>query len=370
MPTTIPVNDLLSSSPANSPEIQSAVIDVIKSGWWLNGRCTEEFCKKFASYIGVENCISVANGTDALEIALRALSSLSSPNKNEVITVANAGGYSSIACFQSGLKPVYVDIDEKSQLADLDSILQAANDNTLAIIITHLYGGVFDVSKLKENLKKRNINVFILEDCAQAHGAELRGKKVGSLGDVATFSFYPTKNLGACGDAGAIVTSDPQITERTNQLRQYGWQHKYNIAISGGRNSRMDEIQAVILSSLLDDLDAQNERRRYILDRYQEALPSEITLVRSENGTVGHLAVLLCNDRDALRQHLTAYGIGTDIHYPILDCDQVGWQSLDHTAMDLSIARSSTTKLLTLPCYPSMDEQQVNRICEVLSQWK
>src|SRR5690606_5245413 len=158
------------------------------------------------------------------------------------------------------------------------------------------------------------------------HGAQLGGRKVGSLGDIATFSFYPTKNLGAFGDAGAIVTSDSALADACNALRQYGWSEKYTIARPGGRNSRLDEVQAAVLSALLPRLDDGNARRLAILDKYLAASPDSVRFVRSDKGSVAQLAVALCDHRTALREHLGKRGIATDIHYPVLDCDQPGWR--------------------------------------------
>lgn len=368
----LPLNDLKRVFAQDADALDAAVSGVLRSGWWLNGERTKRFCADFAAYVGAERCIGVANGTDALEIAMRALVEIRAGDRREAVTVANAGGYSTIAIRQLGLVPVYVDVAEGSQLASQASILAALSDQTAFVVITHLYGGVFDVEALRTEMDAGGFShVAILEDCAQAHGAELRGRKVGSLGDIATFSFYPTKNLGAFGDGGAIVTSDGELASACDALRQYGWAGKYDIARPGGRNSRLDEVQAAILSVLLPGLDAANAKRGAILGRYEEALPAGVTLVRSPLGSVAHLAILLCNDRNALRNHLTAQEIGTDIHYPILDSQQSGWLSLPQRVSPegLPVAEASVKRLLTVPCFPGMTDAEVARVCDALSSW-
>jgi len=369
----VPINDLQRIVSDRPEALLDAVRDVVLSGWWLNGKQTREFCAQFASYLGVSHCQGVANGTDALEIALRALTFEADPQKREVITVANAGGYSTIACRLVGLVPVYVDIEEVSQLASLQGIVEAITDRTAAIIVTHLYGGIVDVALLRRLMAQAgHSEVPILEDCAQAHGVMLGGKRAGSFGDIATFSFYPTKNLGAFGDGGAIVTGDPALAERCEMLRQYGWSKKYQNRIPGGRNSRLDEIQAAILLQLLPGLDKANARRVAILDRYQRAAGTGLTVVRSANGTVAHLAVVLCDDRASLQKHLTRLGIQHEIHYPILDCDQEAWrdQAYRTAAGDLPVSRASVSRNLTLPCFPGMADEEVDRVCEAIASWK
>ncbi|UHD45333.1 DegT/DnrJ/EryC1/StrS family aminotransferase [Aureimonas altamirensis] len=369
----IPLNDLKRNIDEDAAPLLKAASETLASGWWLNGKKTEAFCVEFAAYVGVEHCIGVANGSDALEIAYRAIIASRRPTGREVITVPNAGGYSAIACYLTGLVPVYADIEEASQLVAIDSILSCLSPDTAFVVVTHLFGGSVDVPELRRRLNDMGRgDIAILEDCAQAHGALVGGRRVGSLGDIATFSFYPTKNLGACGDAGAIVSSDANLAATANALRQYGWAAKYTIGEPFGRNSRLDEVQAAILSVLLPRLDEANARRTFILDRYAAALPSGIVLVRAPTNTVGHLAVVLCDQRDNLRHHLTENGIGTDIHYPVLDVDQPAWRSLPsrEAPSGLTVARTSVPRLLTLPCFPAMREDEINYVCEALNSWQ
>ena len=353
-------------------ELKSAAIEVMTSGWWLNGAHNAKFSREFADFIGTTTCVPVANGTDALEIALRALVHVRKIEGDEVVTVANAGGYTSTAVRQIGLTPVYVDIDPQTQLVYTESLLSALSDRTAVVVLTHLYGGAVDVSAIRNRMDSSGFgHVPILEDCAQAHGAAVNGRRVGSIGDIGTFSFYPTKNLGAMGDGGAIVTSDEAIGDAVRQLHQYGWAQKYRIALPGGRNSRMDEIQAATLSVLLPRLDASNNRRREILTAYSDIVTSAIVPVRAAD-TVAHLAVFLVDDRDAFRKHCLEHAILTDVHYPILDCDQPGWLTLPMRIAPLGLRQSqeSVQKIVTLPCFPLMTDDEVARICDVLRRYK
>lgn len=373
MKVMVPINDLRRLVSTNPQRFSGPVLSAIESGWWLNGVATQTFCDSFARYVGADRCIGVANGSDALEIAFRAILQVRRPQGSEVVTVPNAGGYSTLACRLSGLTPVYADIDEGSQLASIASIVSCLGPQTAFVVVTHLYGSPLDVLELRRSMDVAGYGaVGILEDCAQAHGATLGDRKVGSLGDIATFSFYPTKNLGAFGDAGAIVTSDAELAHAADALRQYGWSSKYRIERPFGRNSRMDEIQAAVLSVQLPDLDEANARRGDILRRYAQAAPRGVTVVRSPAGSVAHLAVVLAEDRDDLRRYLTEKAIGTDIHYPVLDPDQPGWQSLAcREAPDgLATARASVTRLLTLPCFPTMREDEIDQVSEALARWK
>lgn len=374
--TTIPLNDLKRTFAARAPDLLRVAGEVLASGWWLNGQELESFCTAFARYVGVDHCIGVANGTDALELAIRALVRVRRPSGREVVTVANAGGYSTTACLLTGLVPVYADIREDTQLASIESVAACVSADTALVIATHLYGGAVDVPALRDALAAAGHgDVPVLEDCAQAHGARVGGRGgpiVGSLGDVAAFSFYPTKNLGAFGDGGAVVTSDTELAAAVRALRQYGWGAKYEVSVAGGRNSRLDEVQAALLGVLLPGLDEANARRRAVLSRYVEAAPPGVRVVDVGEGSVAHLAVLLADDRDGLRAHLSGRGITADVHYPILDCDQPAWRDRRFRTAPggLPVSRRSVGRLLTLPCFPEMRGEEVDRVCEALSAWR
>ena len=371
--TAVPMNDLKRLYAANQAEIEDAVLKTLRSGWWLNGACGEAFAANFAAAMGVSDCILVANGTDALEVGLRAILGVRRPVGREVITVANAGGYVTTACRQNDLVPVYVDIEEHSQLLSLESAISALSDQTVAVVATHLYGGVVDVPALKLAMAKANYgHIAILEDCAQAHGARIGRAMAGSMGDLAAFSFYPTKNLGAMGDGGAIGTSDPRLADAARRLRQYGWSAKYRVATAGGRNSRMDEVQAAILDVMLPRLADLNSRRAQIHARLRVAGGAALDFVDGGAGAAVHLAVVRSEARDDLRTFLADRGIESEIHYPVLDCDQPGWSGLPMRMAPggLPVSRRSLGQILTLPCFAGMTDEEVGLLCCALEGWR
>ncbi|TPI29085.1 erythromycin biosynthesis sensory transduction protein eryC1 [Mesorhizobium sp. B3-2-1] len=369
---SVPMNDLKRLYQRHQVELEREVTSTLRSGWWLNGMMGRKFATNFARFIGVSECVLVANGTDALELALAAVAKRNGQRGREVLVVANAGGYASCACWHNDLIPHYVDIEPASQLMDLQSALKAANAYTAAIVVTHLYGGTVDVRAIRAGLADAGLShIPIVEDCAQAHGARIGSDVVGSLGDISTFSFYPTKNLGAMGDGGAVLTSDVCAAAHIRQLQQYGWSSKYHVGVPNGRNSRMDEVQAAILDVLLGDVDNRNEQRRAILDRYKSVAGRRLQFVEGGVGAVAHLAVALCDDRDSFRTFMKERGVDTDIHYPVLDCDQVGWAELPMKGVEnLTVSRASVNRLCSVPCYPDMTESEVERVCLALSEWE
>ncbi len=368
----VPMNDLKRLYQRYQVEIEREVTNTLRSGWWLNGAMGKKFAASFSQFIGVSDCVLVANGTDALELALAAVVTLNGARSRQVIMAANAGGYASCACWHNDLIPHYVDIEAASQLISIPSALAAANTDTAAIVVTHLYGGVVDVGAIRNGLAKAGLShIPIVEDCAQAHGARIGGAVAGSLGDISTFSFYPTKNLGAMGDGGAVLTSNPAAAAHVRQLQQYGWSSKYHVGIANGRNSRMDEVQAAILDVLLRDVDARNGQRRAILDRYRSFSRRRLQFLEGGDGAVAHLAVLLCDDRDGFRTFMKERGLDTEVHYPILDCDQIGWAGLPMKGTaNLTVSRASVGRLCSVPCYPDMTDGEVDRVCAALTEWE
>jgi len=373
----VPLNDLKRMYDDRSEALETAGLEVMRSGWWLNGHANDSFCTTFAKYVGVGHCIGVANGTDALELSIRALLQqcdlAGEQTRNEVITVANAGGYTVTSSYNSGCIPVYVDVEENSLLISIDGVLSALTDNTLCVVVTHLYGGLSDVMKLRSEMDIAGYqHVAIVEDCAQAHGLLGKDGMAGSLGTLSTFSFYPTKNLGALGDGGAIGSNDENLTSIIRQLQKYGWGTKYNIDLPRGRNSRLDEIQAAFLSALLPSLQTWNEARCKILEAYETASPEHFHLVKSPLANVGHLAVVITEDRDSLAVHMKEHGVATDVHFPVLDCDQAGWAKLPHRIGPggLNKSRRSVDKILTLPCFPLMTEEEISIVVTALRAYK
>jgi len=359
------INDLSLHNSAIAKELHVAAQRVIDSGWYAMGPEVAAFEKNFAAYCGVAEAIGVANGTDALELALRALGVSVG---DEVITVANAGFYSSTAIRAIGAVPVYVDILESNLLMDPARVAAAITPKTKAVVVTHLFGQLADVDAVCALAKQHGIAV--LEDCAQSHGATANNKRAGSFGDIAAFSFFPTKNLGALGDGGAVATSNAALAARVRSLRQYGWTTKYTVADSGARNSRLDEMQAALLSVKLPLLDAWNEKRRQIAKRYAEKITHPAVRVPNVSGVdyVAHLYVIRCAQRDALKKHLHDHGIASDIHYPILDTQQpVTGGTLPSIA--LPVSEKMRAEILTLPCYPELTLDEVDAVANCINSW-
>jgi aminotransferase EvaB len=362
----ININEPAREYEAFSSEIEAAVLEALRSGRWLFGKATQDFVQRFSAYVGVEHVIPVANGTDALEIGLRAVGV---GFGDEVVTAANAGGYTSIACRIIGAVPVYADIGLPGMTIDPDEVSALLSAKVKAVVVTHLYGNLGDVDGVRRVLAAAGReDVAIVEDCAQAHGVGEKVRRGGSLGDLATFSFYPSKNLGALGDAGAVVTRRDDLARQVGLLAQYGWESRYRSVVPYGRNSRIDEVQAAILSIKLGHLDAMTESRRAVLSRYRAVLPASYRLCALEGAaSVGHLAVILCPDRAAAAEHLKRRGIQTDIHYPTLDCDQPAWRALPMRAGDLPKSRDAVERILTLPCYPHLSESELSVVCDALA---
>lgn len=358
MPTqTVPLNDLSRLGSDERDAIIAGVASVVDSGWFLAGANVSGFEAEFGAYLGINQVIGVANGTDALELAMRATMPDTSA---EIIMAANAGGYAATAANVVGARCVFVEVDEAG-LLDSDSVADAVSDETGAVVVTHLYGQCADVAQLRKVVPAE---IPIIEDCAQAHGARRGDVIAGTMGTIATFSFYPTKNLGAFGDAGAVVTGSAELADRIRQLRSYGWSTKYQAELVGGRNSRMDELQAAILRVRLGYLDERNARRRDILTAYRDVSGARF-LGADDPGGVAHLAVMLHDDRDQARVALEERGIATDVHYPIPDHRQVAWRA-EHVT--LPVTEGLCDSILTIPLFPQMTDLEVETVCAALAR--
>ena len=356
---------LFSAVAANAGiDFSEPLMRVVNRHWYIMGEEVKAFEREFAAYVGAEHCISVANGSEALEIALLGLGV--GPG-DRVITVANAGFYSSTAIRAVGAEPVYVDVDDRTLTMCPASLKKALSKPVKVVIVTHLYGQLADIETLVDLSKAAG--AAVLEDCAQSHGARADNGQCGSFGDLACFSFYPTKNLGALGDGGAIVTSSSDIAERLLKLRQYGWSTKYHVTVPLGRNSRLDEMQAAILRVKLPLLDKWNAERRSIANQYCTAfakLPVKLPASLGDD-FVAHLFVLRVEDRDAFTSYLKEHGVSTDVHYPVPDHWQTAY-SLNET-FNLPVTESSSSKLVSLPCFPGLTSLQINRVIEVVSNY-
>ena len=363
--TPIPVFDLSRQLAPQRAELESAVLAVIRSGRFVLGDQVAAFESAFAAYCGVQHAVGVANGTDALELALR---SVGVGSGDRVITVANAGGYGTTAIRACGAEPLYVDVDPESMQMDADHFERALASGPRAAIVTHLYGRLADVEALQRAAIARGVP--IVEDCAQAHGARLDGKHAGTFGALGCFSFYPTKNLGALGDGGAVVTQNNKLAAHVRALRQYGWHRKYRVEHVGGRNSRLDELQAAVLYHRLAGLDDDNRLRRSIAARYAREIRSPQLAVPTRQGEhdAMHLFVVLTRRRDALVAHLTAHGIGCDVHYPVPDHLQPGFTAPRDTP-PLPITEQLAQQVLTLPCFAAMTDEEIARVIDTCNNF-
>jgi len=364
----IPINSLLRHITPLVDALTSSTVQVIRSGHFVLGPGVAEFESAFAAYCGAPFCVGVGNGTDALELSLKALNIKAG---DRVALCANAAMYGTTAVFACGAEPVYVDVDAQSATINpLElEIALSSGEHIRAVIVTHLYGRLAPMDEIVPICRKHG--VAIVEDCAQSHGAtDAYGRRAGSLGDVASFSFYPTKNLGALGDGGAVVTSDADIARRILRLRQYGWEGKYVNTVPGGRNSRLDEIQARMLTAMLPLLDGWNQRRRDIANRYSYKICNERIEVVPPSGPeyVGHLYVVRTDHRESLRQHLAEHGIQTDIHYPTPDHRQPMHEGL-FQHVQLPVTESDAARVLTLPCFPELTDEEVTRVVQACNRF-
>lgn len=346
---------LFSSKIANEGvDLYGALKRVVERNWYVLGTEVTAFEVEFAAYQGVASCISLANGTDALEIALRTLDI--GPGK-KVVLVANAGFYGSTAVHSVGAQPIYVDVGATTLTMAPKALQAALAAGADAVIVTHLYGQMADIEQIAALAAAAGVP--LIEDCAQSHGAMRNGARAGSFSDIACYSFYPTKNLGAIGDGGAITTNNAELDGKARRLRQYGWSSKYHVTEAGGCNSRLDELQAAVLRDKLPMLDGWNAQRRAIASRYNAAFAGLPVQLPASTGDdfVAHLYVLRVQDRDAFMASMTAAGIATDIHYPVPDHWQSAYPQARGAALPVTEAASSA--VVTLPCFPGLDADSV-----------
>lgn len=352
-------------------EIKAAVARVLESGQYILGSEVAAFEKEWASYLGAAYAIGTGNGTDALELALRALGIGAG---DTVITTSNTAVATVAAIELAGATPLLVDVDAATMTLSPELLEAALNEpagrEIKAVIPVHLYGQPADMPAIVEIARRHNVRV--IEDCAQAHGAEIGGRKVGTWGDVGAYSFYPTKNLGALGDGGAVVTNDHTIAHALRELRTYGWQERY-VSEHAGMNTRLDEIQAAILRVKLRHLDNDNRRRRQIARRYDDSLGACPHLTLPREGTdarhVYHQYVVRCERRDELRACLEQQQIGTAILYPLPIHEQPAYRDRIATAGALPVTESAARQLLCLPVHPFMDDTDIGRTAAAASEW-
>lgn len=362
----IPFVSFLPMEKELNDEIRGAFERVFTSSWYIEGKEDEAFEQTFAEYCGVSHCVGCGNGLDALMLSLKALGVGAG---DEVIVPSNTYIATALAVTYVGAAPVFVEPDIDTFLIDPALIEAKITDKTKAIMPVHLYGQACDMDPIMEIAKKHGL--FVVEDCAQAHGATYKGRKVGSFGDAAGFSFYPGKNLGALGDAGAAVTNSKELADKIRALGNYGSDYKYH-HIYQGNNSRLDEMQAAFLSAKLPLLDKMNEERRRIAKMYSEGInnPKVITpVVREECVPVWHIYGVRCNERDALEKHLNDRGIGTNKHYPIPMHMQECYKELGIPEGALPVAEEISATELSLPMYYGMTDEQVRYVIDAINEF-
>lgn len=347
-------------------EYDSAVLEVLESGWYILGKKLERFEKEFSDFLGSKHCVGLNSGLDALILAFRALGI---KEGDEVIVPANTYIASILGITENGARPVFIEPDEYNNI-DATKIEEQINSNTKAILVVHLYGQSANMRKIKDLADRHNL--FLVEDCAQSHGAKFDGVTTGIWGDIGCFSFYPTKNIGAFGDAGAIVTNDSDLYEKVNMLRNYGSKQKYHNEILGV-NSRLDEIQAALLLVKLSHYSELRKERESIAQYYLEHLDNPlIELPKIRNGAehVWHLFAIKSKERDRLQEYLTENQIGTGIHYPIPPHLSEAYSYLNHNVGDFPITEAYANHSLSLPLYEEMTKDEIEYVIEIINKFK
>lgn len=341
--------------------IDAAIQRVLDAGRYVLGPEVAAFEREMAAYLECGHAVGLSSGTDALQLALRAWQI--GPG-DEVITVSQTAVATVAAIQLSGARPVLVDVDPSTMTMEPERLRRAITSRTRAIVPVHLYGHPADLSTLLPIARAHGLKV--LEDCAQAPGARHHGRRVGSWGDAAALSFYPTKNLGALGDGGLLATQDAELADTVRALREYGWRERY-VSHLAGTNSRLDELQAAVLRIKLPHLDAENERRRAHAERYQRLLgdtPLRLPVARPHDEHVFHLYVVRCRDRserDALRQALLDRDVQTIVHYPLAVHQQPAYQSLGGS---LTITEQLVGQILSLPLYPELEATDLDAVAQ------
>lgn len=361
--------DLQKINFAHQQEIEEKLVQTFRSGWYLLGNEVKTFEDNFSKYIGAKHAIGVANGLDALRLILRAYIELGIMKKgDEVIVPANTYIASVLAISDNGLIPVLVEPNIDTFNIDITKIEEKISPKTKAIMIVHLYGRVVFSKELKDIAFKNNLK--IIEDNAQAIGATWEGIKTGNLGDASGFSFYPGKNLGALGDAGAVTCNDDELAKTIRAIANYGSNQKY-INIYQGLNSRLDEIQASVLDVKLKYIDSENQRRKDIAKRYILEINNPNVVLpeipENEGESVWHLFVIRSSNREVLHNYFTEMGVQTLIHYPIPPHKQEAYKELNH--LNFPITEDMHNKVLSLPISPVLTDEEVNKIIEIVNKF-
>ena len=341
-------------------EIEKAVLAVMRGNNYILGREVSDLEEEFANYIGTDYAIGVGNGTDAIEIALRALEI---GYGDEVITVSHTATATVAAIEATGARAVLVDIEPKFYTMNPHQLDEVFTKNTKAVIAVHLYGQSADLDQISSFCSKKNI--FLIEDASQAHGAKYNEKRLGSLGVIGCFSCYPTKNLGAIGDAGLITTNDSNLEKRIRMIREYGWLNRESII--SGRNSRLDELQAAILKIKLKYLDESNNKRRNLAEYYKSKLsgcPIVLPEIRKNSYSVFHLFVIQTEYQKNIISFLIKQGIQVGIHYPLPIHLNLTYKDKIITASDMRVTEALSKKIISLPMYPELSNKDADKVID------
>lgn len=361
--------DLEKINKSHEEEISNALMRVLKSGWYINGIEVNGFEKEFAQYCGTRFCIGVANGLDALTLTLRAWKELGKlKDGDEVIVPSNTYIASVLSITENNLIPIFVEPNVSTYNISSEEIIKAITEKTKAILVVHLYGKLADMERIATIAKEKGL--LVLEDSAQAHGAMSKGVRAGAWGDASGFSFYPGKNLGALGDAGAVTTDNEDLANVLYSIRNYGSREKYINNIKGV-NSRLDEIQAAVLREKLKFLDIENEKRRKIANIYLRSINNSKILLptASENELdhVWHLFVVRCKFREQLKNHLLSNGVETLCHYPIPPHKQNAY--IEYRDIKLELTELIHSEVLSLPISPVMEEKEISKVIEAVNSF-
>ncbi len=358
-------NDVKASHDSISSDLDGAIQRVLRSSRFILGQEVASFEEEFAAYCGVDHCIGVASGTEALQLALLACGI--GPG-DEVITVSFTAMPTALAIAATGATPVFVDIVPQTYTLCPDHLSGALSPKTRAIVPVHLYGHCAEMDAILQFAARHNL--YVIEDAAQAHGSSYKGKKAGSIGNLGCFSFYPTKNLAACGDAGAVVTSDTDLAIHLRQLRNYGESRKY-LHETMGYNSRLDELQAAILRVKLPRLDSWNESRRNLAAGYLSRLGERFCPHKAASNCLHnyHLFVIQSEKRDKLQEHLAAENIQTLIHYPVPCHLQPALRNIGHRCCDLSVTERVAKRILSLPMFPMLRIEQMEHVARCVNSF-
>lgn len=363
----IPYENLARTNKQFETEFKSVFSAFIEKGWYVLGQEVKSFEEEFAAYVGTKHCVGVASGLDAIIIAFECLKL---PKGSDVLVPSNTYIASILAIVKAGLNPILVEPDISSYNINPDLLEENLTSNTSAVLVVHLYGKACEMDKITEFCKKHSLR--LVEDCAQSHGAKFNGKNTGSFGDFGAFSFYPTKNLGALGDAGALCTDNEELAQMARAWRNYGSERHYHNKYTG-LNSRLDELQAAFLRIKLRHIEEITAKKRKLAQMYFDGLDQNkfiLPLVDNKHFDVYHIFQIRNENRDGLKQYLLDNGIKTEIHYPVAPINQEGYKEIFKNQKPTPIAEEIHNTVLSLPISYGTTEEEVARVIEIINQFQ